>query len=242
MPRAALFDVDGTLVDSTYLHVTAWWEALRQSGHDVPTAVIHHAIGLGSTDLLDHLLGEHRDRDQDDTISKAHKTLYATHYETLTPLPGAGDLLRALDARGWRIGLVTSADDRQLTAMREAIGADDVIRDTASSTDVTHGKPAPDPLRHAMELVGSDTNGTVFVGDSVWDMQAASRAGITAVALLSGGIPRAHLEHAGAHETYEDPSDLLAHLDDSAFGTCFMAGPASSPVDWPAGPGAGDPS
>lgn len=218
MPRAALFDVDGTLVDSNYLHVTAWWEALRQSGHDVPAAVIHHAIGLGSTDLLDHVLGEHRDRDRDDAISKAHKTLYATHFETLNPLPGAGDLLRALDNRGWRIGLVTSADDRELAAMREAIDADDVIRDTASSADVTRGKPAPDPLAHGMELVGSDAAGTVFVGDSVWDMRAASRARVTAVALLSGGIPRTHLERAGAREVYEDPSDLLAHLDGSAFG------------------------
>ncbi|WP_407561788.1 HAD family hydrolase [Streptomyces sp. 184] len=218
MPRAALFDVDGTLVDSNYLHVAAWWEALRQSGHDVPATAIHHAIGLGSTDLLDHLLGEHRDRDQDDTITQAHKTLYATHYERLTPLPGAGDLLRALDARGWRIGLVTSADDRQLAAMREAVGADEVIRDTASSADVSRGKPAPDPLRHGMELVGSEAADTVFVGDSVWDMRAASRAGITAVALLSGGIPRADLERAGAREVYEDPSDLLARLDDSAFG------------------------
>ncbi|WP_031055971.1 HAD family hydrolase [Streptomyces ochraceiscleroticus] len=217
MARAALFDVDGTLADSNYLHVTAWWEAFRQRGHHVPMNAIHHALGRPSGDLIAHVLGEDRDASQDAEINAAHKTLYATYFERLPALEAAGDLLRALVARGWRNVLVTSAGGHELGALRRAIDADDAIMDTASADDVSEGKPAPEPVEHARELAGVATERAVFVGDSVWDMQAATRAGVAAVALLCGGIPRADLEKAGASEVYADPADLLARLDDSLF-------------------------
>ncbi|MEU8888062.1 HAD family hydrolase [Streptomyces sp. NPDC048442] len=215
MARAALFDVDGTLVDTNHLHVVTWWEALRQAGHHVPTTAIHRAIGLGSDDLLVHLLGEKKGRRAAEAgeVSAAHSTLYGEYRERLTAFEGAGDLLRALDSRGWRIVLVTSASDEELGALRRAIGADEVIRDVASADDVSEGKPAPDPVEHALELVGADAGQSVFVGDSVWDMKAAVRAGVRAVALLSGGIPRADLEEAGAGTVHTDPAALLASLN-----------------------------
>lgn len=217
MTRAALFDVDGTLVDTNYLHVTAWWEAIRQSGQEASTAALHHAVGLGSGDLLAHVLGEDRDRDQDEAISTAHKALYGTYFERLRPLDGARDLLRALAGRGWRVLLVTSASGHELTALRASIDADDAITDTASSDDVSEGKPSPEPVEHARELAGAPAAQTVFVGDSVWDMRAATRAGVTPLALLSGGIPQRDLEDAGARGVYRDPADLLAQLGTSAF-------------------------
>ncbi|POX39323.1 HAD family hydrolase [Streptomyces sp. Ru73] len=217
MARAALFDVDGTLADTNHLHVTAWWEAFRQHGHDVPMTTIHHALGRPSNDLIGHVLGEDRDPDQDAGISAAHKTLYATYFDRLPALPGAGDLLRALHRRGWHNILVTSAGGDELGALRRAIDADDAITDTASADDVSEGKPAPEPVEQARELAGVAPDEAVFVGDSVWDMQAASRAGVAAVALLCGGIPRADLAEAGASEVYTDPADLLARLDDSLF-------------------------
>lgn len=215
MTRAALFDVDGTLVDTNYLHVGAWWEAFRQAGHTVPMSAVHRAIGLGSADLIEHLLGADRDPDQDAVISSTHSALYATCFERLPALEGAADLLRAVAARGWTVVLATSATGPELQALRKALDADDVITDTASADDVSEGKPAPAPIRHAMELVGGTSDETVYVGDSVWDMEAAGRASVTSVALLSGGIPREDLWGAGAAEVYRDPADLLAHLDSS---------------------------
>ncbi|MET8176199.1 HAD family hydrolase [Streptomyces clavifer] len=213
MTRAALFDVDGTLVDTNYLHVASWWEAFRQAGHMVPTTAVHQAIGLGSGDLVEHLLGPDRDREQDARISAVHSALYATYFERLAPLEGAADLLRTLSARGWTVVLATSATGLELTSLRAALGADDAIADTASADDVDEGKPAPEPIRHAMELAGASSGETVYVGDSVWDMKAATSASVAAVGLLSGGIPRADLERAGAVEVYSGPADLLSHLD-----------------------------
>ncbi|THA71205.1 HAD family hydrolase [Streptomyces sp. A0958] len=213
MTRAALFDVDGTLVDTNYLHVTSWWEAFRQAGHTVAMPAIHRAVGLGSDDLIDHLLGPGRDREQDAGISATHSALYATCFERLPPLEGAADLLRALAGRGWTVVLATSASGPELQALRRALDADDVIAGTASSDDVDEGKPAPAPIRHAMEIAGATAEETVYVGDSVWDMEAATRASVAAVGLLSGGIPRADLESAGAVEVYRSPADLLAHID-----------------------------
>lgn len=215
MAPAALFDVDGTLVDTNYLHVTSWWEAFRQAGHTVPMTAVHRAIGLGSADLVEHLLGPGRDREQDTRISAVHSALYATYFERLPPLEGAADLLRALAARGWTVVLATSASGGELKAMRRALDADDAIADTASADDVDEGKPAPDPILHAMDLADARSEETVYVGDSVWDMEAATGASVTAVGLLSGGIPRAELEHAGAVEIYHTPADLLAHLETS---------------------------
>ncbi|MET7368192.1 HAD family hydrolase [Streptomyces sp. NPDC005566] len=224
MARAALFDVDGTLVDTNYLHVISWWEAFRQAGHTVAMTAVHRAIGLGSADLVEHLLGPGRDREQDERISAVHSALYATYFERLPPLEGAADLLRALSARGWTVVLATSASGGELKAMRRALDADDAIADTASADDVDEGKPDPEPIRHAMELAGARSDETVYVGDSVWDMKAATRASVAAVGLLSGGVPRVELEDAGAVEIYRNPADLLSRLESSVIARIGAAG------------------
>ncbi|KUL52959.1 MULTISPECIES: HAD family hydrolase [unclassified Streptomyces] len=213
MARAALFDVDGTLTDTNHLHVVAWWEAFRQAGHTVAMRDIHRAIGLGSADLVAHCLGEDRDSGGDEDISAAHSALYGTYFNRLAALDGARDLLYALHERGRRIVLATSAGGFELDALRRAIDADDVIAGVASADDVASGKPAPDPVLHALDIAGCDADDALFVGDSVWDMKAATKAGVRAVALLSGGIPRDDLEAAGATAVYADPADMLAHLD-----------------------------
>jgi HAD superfamily hydrolase (TIGR01509 family) len=215
MGRAAVFDVDGTLVDTNHLHVATWWEAFRQAGHQVPMHVVHRAIGLGSTDLIAHLLGDDRDKDQDEELSAAHKALYGQYFDRLPAFRDAGQLLRRLDREGWTVVLATSAGGAELSALRRAIDADDAIRDTASADDVEQGKPAPEPVEHALALAGVPAGQAVFIGDTVWDMQAGSRAGVRCVGVLCGGIPRADLEQAGATEIYADPADLLASLPDS---------------------------
>ncbi|MFF4902920.1 HAD family hydrolase [Streptomyces sp. NPDC001068] len=217
--RAAIFDIDGTLVDTNHLHVVTWWEAFRQAGLHVSMRAIHRAVGLSGGDLLDHLLGDGDDRDpvQDEQLTATHHALYGTYFERLPALDSAGDLLRALAGRGWAIVLATSASGAELAALRNAIDADDVILGATSADDVDDGKPAPDPVQRARELAGVPSERAVFVGDTVWDMKAAVRDGVTPVAVLSGGIPRADLEEAGAHAVYQEPAALLAHLDSSVF-------------------------
>ncbi|WP_031027575.1 HAD family hydrolase [Streptomyces sp. NRRL WC-3725] len=215
MERAAVFDVDGTLVDTNHLHVVTWWEAFRQAGHEVPMHAVHRAVGLGSADLVAHLLGDDRDPDQDAELSAAHTALYGQYFDRLPALPGAGELLRRLHGDGWTVVLATSASGAELGALRRAIDADDAIAATASADDVREGKPAPEPVEHALELAGVPASRAVFVGDTVWDMRAGSKAGVRCVGVLCGGIPRTDLEEAGAEEVYADPADLLARLADS---------------------------
>ncbi|MFD6422628.1 HAD family hydrolase [Streptomyces sp. NPDC060198] len=217
MTHAAIFDVDGTLVDTNHLHVTAWWEAFRQAGHRVAMHDIHRAVGLGGGDLIAALLGEQRRREEDDSISAAHTTLYATYFDRLPAFDGAARLLRELSGRGWHVVLATSATGAELGALRRALDADDVVRATASADDTAEGKPAPDPVKHAMGLVGGTAETSVFVGDTVWDMRAAARAGVTTVGVLSGGIPREDLVESGAAGVYSDVADLLNRLGRSPF-------------------------
>lgn len=140
---AALFDVDGTLVDSSYLHAVTWWEALWQGGHVVPMARVHRAVGLGTGRLLEHLLGADRDTEQDDALSAAHDALYAAHWPSLQPLPGAARLLRACAERGWTVVLATSAKEAEVDVLRKVIDADDVIAAAVNADDVEAAKPAP---------------------------------------------------------------------------------------------------
>ncbi|MGW3142754.1 HAD family hydrolase, partial [Streptomyces sp. NPDC001139] len=202
MERAAVFDVDGTLADTNHLHVVTWWEAFRQAGHDIPMHAVHRSIGLGSEDLVARLLGDRRDKDQDAELSAAHKALYAQYFDRLPAFRDAGRLLRRLDHDGWQVVLATSASGPELSALRRAISADDAITATASADDVEEGKPAPEPVEHALELAGVPPERAVFVGDTVWDMRAGSRAAV----------------QAQERRWTSSPADLHKDLDDNRGG------------------------
>jgi HAD superfamily hydrolase (TIGR01509 family) len=214
--HGVLFDVDGTLVDTNYLHTVAWWEAMWQSGRPAPMARIHRAIGMGSDKLLDHVLDPDRDRADDDTMVDGHLTLYKTYWERLRPLPGAADLLRAVAARDLRVVLASSASRAELAALRRALDADAAIHTATSKDDASSSKPDPDVLLVALDRAGLATEHALLVGDSVWDVRAASRAGLPCIGLLCGGTSAMELREAGALETYDDPAALLADLDRSA--------------------------
>lgn len=213
--RAVLFDMDGTLVDSTYLHTVAWWEAFRQADHLVPMAAIHRTVGMGADHLIGHLLGPHRDRHRDAALSAAHKTLFAEYWTRLVPLDGAASLLRACAGRGWEVVLASSAGGMELSAMRTALDAEDALTAVTGADDVESSKPAPDLVEQALAEAGTAPDRAVFVGDTVWDMEAGARAGVPCVGVLSGGYCRYELLDAGAQEVYEGPGDLLSRLDSS---------------------------
>ncbi|MFX0594792.1 HAD family hydrolase [Melissospora conviva] len=208
-----LFDVDGTLVDTTYLHTVSWAEALRQAGRPISMARIHRAIGMGSDKLLDHLLGDDRDRGGDDALRTVHDELMAGYASRLQPLPGAVELLRACARRGLRVVLASSAAEHELAKLRGVLDAEDVIDAATSSADAQVSKPAPDILVAALDRAGLDRSRVIFIGDSVWDVQAAGRIGVACIALTCGGTSRAELAQAGAVAVYEDPAQLLSDLD-----------------------------
>ncbi|MGB2569068.1 HAD family hydrolase [Micromonospora citrea] len=218
-PDGVLFDVDGTLVDTTYLHTVSWWEALRQAEHRVPMAAIHRSIGMGSDKLLDHLLGPERDRGEDGKLRAAHDGFFGEYWERLAPLPRAAELLRACAARGLRVVLATSAAEHEVVALRAALAADDVIHTVTCSADAAESKPAPDILVAALEQSGLAAGRVVFVGDSVWDVAAAAELDIPCVGLTCGGTSRGELAGAGAVAVYDDPAALLSGLADSPLAT-----------------------
>ncbi len=214
MATGVIFDVDGTLVDTTFIHTVCWWDALAVGGHEVPMASIHHAIGMGSSELLDHLLPD-RDTKSDDEVVTSHLALYRQYWGRLSAFDRAAELLRRCADLGHKIVLASSASTDELAALRNALDADDVIDVATSSSDAESGKPDPDILTAALDQSGLDAKSAVFVGDAVWDAEAAAKSGITFVGLASGGTPAQELRESGAVETWRDPGELLTHLDDS---------------------------
>jgi HAD superfamily hydrolase (TIGR01509 family) len=210
--KAVLFDVDGTLVDSNYLHAVTWWEAFGQAGYDVPMADIHRAIGMGSGQLVDALLPGDRDSGADADVRAAHSALYSAYWTRLKPLPGAAGLLRACKARGLQVVLASSADEREFRALQAALDAGDAIDAATYSGEVGSSKPSPDLVQVALDKAGVPPGEAVFVGDTVWDVQACRKAGVRCVCFLSGGIGRDELSAAGAAQVYDGPADLLARF------------------------------
>jgi HAD superfamily hydrolase (TIGR01509 family) len=212
--KAVLFDVDGTLVDTNYLHTVAWWEAFTQAGYDVPMASIHRSIGMGSDRMLDALLPGQRDRAADGDIKTSHSALYSVYWPRLRPLPGATELLRACHEQGLRVVLASSADPDELKVLCQALDADDAIDAATSAGDVESSKPAPDLVQVALDQAEAGPDESVFVGDAVWDVHSCREAGVPCVGLLSGGTSRAELTDAGAIAVYDSPADLLEQFPD----------------------------
>jgi HAD superfamily hydrolase (TIGR01509 family) len=207
-----LFDVDGTLLDTNYLHVLAWWQAFRDTGHEVAMWTLHRAIGIGSEELVQRVLG----RADDDTV-EAHSERYEALRDQVTAFPRAADLLAGCADLGLTVVLATSGAKEDLEWMLPAIGArDGVVSGVTTSADVDAAKPHPDLLQVAVRDHGLDPDRTVVVGDTVWDVEAAKSAGLPCVGLLCGGISAAEL--SGAVAVYDDPAALLDQLGSSPIG------------------------
>ena len=216
--KGVLFDVDGTLVDSAYIHTIAWWQAFRQSGFDVPMARIHRCVGMGGARLVDHLLPDGRDAAVDEDILAAHSGIFGTYWPSLRPLDGARDLLAQCSESGLAVALASSARDQDLKALRSCRAADSFIDAATSANDAKESKPEPDILVAALRAVGIEASHAVYVGDAVWDVYAAARIDIPTIGLTCGGTSEAELREAGAVEVYTGPRDLLDNLRDSAIG------------------------
>lgn len=203
---AVYFDLDGTLVDTTYLHAYSWWRALDDAGETRPMAAIHPLIGMGSANLLRHLLGR-----DDDAVNEAHQRHFAALHPFVRPLPGATTLVQRVVEAGGMAVVVTSATPRDLEALLRPLGGRERFAAVVDGEHVEGAKPAPDPFLAALQRTGGDPARSLAVGDSVWDVRSAAAAGVACVGLQSGGIARADLAEAGAAAVYRDCADALAH-------------------------------
>ncbi|MEW5808874.1 MAG: HAD family hydrolase [Actinomycetota bacterium] len=215
---AVLFDVDGTLVDSNYLHVYAWIRAFDEEGVPVEAWRIHRCIGMDGTTLVKTLAGDDAGQGQLDQLKDRHSAFYQESTHLLTPLPGARELLRRVADLGLQVVLATSAPEDELRVLREVLDCDDVVSAVTSSADVDTAKPQPDIVEVALQRAGVTAADAVFVGDAVWDCEAARRAELTSLGVLSGGVSRSELTEAGAVAVFENAADLLAHLDSTPIG------------------------
>ncbi|WP_156686459.1 HAD family hydrolase [Mycobacterium sp. Marseille-P9652] len=208
---AVLFDVDGTLVDSNYLHVYAWQRAFDAEGFPVAAWEVHRGIGMDGSSLVRKLTGD-APADVQERLSDGHSRYYQEVMPMLTPLPGARELLHRVAELGLQVVLASSAPEDELEVLRKALDCDDVISETTSSRDVDTAKPEPGIVQVALDRAGVDAEHAVFVGDAIWDAKASAGAGLPCIGVLSGGISRAELQEAGASPIFADPQDLLEHL------------------------------
>lgn len=223
---AVLFDIDGTLVDSNYLHVAAWSAAFADVGHPVDAWRIHAAIGMDSDLLIERLLGE-ASTSIGDKASELHEKYYLASADSLRVLAGARELVHALAESGLQVVLATSAPESELEKLRAVMRLESAVAEITSGEDVDSAKPAPDIVQVALKKARAEPTGAIMVGDSVWDVAAAVSAGVPCIGLLSGGTSAHDLREAGAIEVYDDPADLLVKLSASALTTLA----ATSAVD-----------
>ena len=207
MVKVVVLDVDGTLMDTNYLHTEAWARAFESVGHRVPRVKLHKEVGKGAGLLIEEFV------DDEETIEKI-QDLHSEFYEELQeyghPLPGAKELISSLKERGYGVWFVTSAKDEELEHHMQELEAEDRVDGVVNSSAVENQKPAPDIFEEALRRAGATAEDTVAVGDAVWDVEAASEAGIRTVAVLSGGAyHEEELEEAGAVAVYEDCAALL---------------------------------
>jgi HAD superfamily hydrolase (TIGR01509 family) len=213
---AFLFDLDGTLVDSVYQHVLAWREALEGTGIHLAAWRIHRRIGMSGGLLINALLRETGHRitaEEAAQIQQIHTEAYARQMAQVRPLPGALELLAYLSKNRvpWAIATSSRLENARPTLQVLGVSADAAV---ITRDQVSHAKPDPDLFLAAAARLGVEISDSVVVGDSVWDLLAARRARALGVGLLSGGYGQDELEQAGAYRVYDDPADLLRHLDE----------------------------
>jgi len=212
-----LFDVDGTLIDSNYLHTVAWSRALRDGGDWAAMNAIHRLVGMGGDQLTERILG----RADDDAVAR-----WRRHYETMldevTVFPGGPQLLDALHHAGLRVVLASSSPAEHVEQMVERLGVGAVIDAATSADDAAVSKPAPDIFNAALAAGNVDRHRAFVIGDSIWDIQAARSAGIATIAVESGGFSRHELTEEGAHTVYRHVEDLLDQWRTSPLGALVM--------------------
>ena len=211
MAKAAILDIDGTLVDTNYHHAVAWYRAFSAHAVEVPLWRIHRHIGMGGDQLVIALAGDDVEDSKGDDIRDAEKERYMELIGEVKLLPGARDLITDLSDRGIAVVLASSAKEDEVDHYLEMLDAGDAIKDWTTSADVEATKPEPDLVKAALDK--ADTSDAVMVGDTTWDIKAAKRAEVPTLAVLTGGFGEDELREAGAAEVFESVQTLREKVD-----------------------------
>lgn len=214
-----IFDVDGTLVDSNDAHAHAWVKAMAESGYHVPFEQVRPLIGMGGDKVLPETTGLAKDSQKGQQISQRRKEIFTTRYlPTLRAFPGARALLQHIHDQGLKMAIATSAEQDELNALLNVLGPGtaELFEQETSSKDTKHSKPDPDAIAIALQRLAARPEAVVMVGDTVYDIEAAGKAGVKTLAFRCGGWSDQDLR--GAISIYDGPADLLAHYDASPLG------------------------
>jgi HAD superfamily hydrolase (TIGR01509 family) len=201
------------LVETNYHHAIAWYRAFTQNGVELPVWRIHRAIGMGGDQLVAALAGDDVEKEKGEDIRTAEKALYMAMIHEVRPLPGAHKLMKTLKERGHKVVLASSAKQDEVEHYIDLLDASEVADDWTSSADVEQTKPNPDLVQTALDKVGGGD--AVMIGDSVWDVEAAKRAGIPTIAVRTGGFGHDELVEAGAANVFESIDELLDSLEET---------------------------
>ena len=217
MPKAVIFDVDGTLIDSVDLHARAWQDAFRDFGHEIAFEDVRWQIGKGGDQLLPVFLTEEEMNEVGEKLEEHRGRILKERYlSRITPFPGVRELLERLRADGVQIALASSAKADELEKYKELAGIADLVDVETTSDDAERSKPHPDIFQAALRrLDGLQLGDVLVVGDTPYDAEAAGKAGLRTVGLLCGGFPEQSLRDAGCVAVYASPADLLAQYDTS---------------------------
>ena len=211
-PDTVVLDLDGTLVDSNYVHVVAWRAAFLDVGVDVPAERLHRAIGMGGDRLVAHVAGDTVEDRVGDHVRGRHAEQLDHVFATITATSGATTLLEVLRKRSFHVTLASSSDQELSERLLERVpGSERLLQELVTGSDAERTKPSGELVEKALARVEADR--AVLVGDTVWDAAAARDAGVPFVGVLTGGIPEADLRDAGAVAVFPDPRALAEHVD-----------------------------
>ena len=213
MLPAGILDLDGTLVDTNYHHALAWYGAFRQHGVVLPVWRLHRHIGMGGDQLVPALAGEEFAEQHGDDVRAAEKALYLALIDETEPLEGAREFVETLKDRGHTVVLASSAKQNELDHYLDLLDVRELADDWTSSADVDATKPEPDLVFAALEKAGGGA--AVMVGDTTWDIEAAGRAGLDTIAVMTGGFSEQELREAGAVAVFESLEQLTERLDET---------------------------
>ena len=211
----AILDIDGTLVDTNYQHALAWYRAFHQHGIVLPVWRIHRHIGMGGDQLVGALTDERTEDERGDAIRTAEKVLYSELIGEVEPMEGSREFIEQVKQRGHTVVLASSAKQDELDHYLDLLDARDLADEWTSSADVEQTKPQPDLVQSALSKAGGDARDSVMVGDTPWDIKAASQAGVGTLAVRTGGFGVEELREAGAVALFESVAELLAQLGDT---------------------------
>lgn len=210
MPEALIIDIDGTLVDSNYQHVIAWHRAFQQNGIEAEAWQVHRYIGKGGDKMVESVAGEDAERSHGDAVRAAESEIFQELIGEVRPFRGASDFVREVAGRGFDVVLASSAKSHEVDHYLEMLDLGDAIKGHTTSADVEATKPNPDLVEAALEKAG--TRDALMIGDSIWDVEAAKRAGLECLAVMTGGFSKRELAAATATAIQPALVDLLDYL------------------------------